>query len=522
MNFLSGPKVIILDYGSQYTQLIARAVRGLKVYCEVHPATLTPQQVRALKPSALILSGGPGSVNAENAVDAPADLFDPEMPTLGICYGQQLMAHRLGGKVVTAETHEYGRAHIHAYEDAPEHVRPMFTGVSKSKSAEVWMSHGDRIEALPTDFVAIAGNESTPYAAIAHRHKPWVGLQFHPEVSHTTCGLEMIEGFLFSVAHLHPDWTMASFMADELQVLKDKIEPDAQVLCALSGGVDSSVVAALLGRALGERLHCIFIDTGLLRLGEREQVREVFHQALGLPLHVVDASEEFLEALAGISDPEAKRRAIGHTFIDVFEREAKKIPNVRYLAQGTLYPDVIESMAIGATQTIKSHHNVGGLPDRMQLKLVEPLRELFKDEVRQLGEQLGLPHHVCYRQPFPGPGLAIRVIGEVTRERLAIVRQADAIVQEELARTASAQSVWQCFAVLLPVRSVGVMGDSRTYEETMSLRAVDSTDGMTADWSRLPYELLAKISNRVINEVRGINRVLYDISSKPPATIEWE
>lgn len=521
-NFLSGPKVIILDYGSQYTQLIARIIRGLKVYCEVHPATLSPMEIRALNPSALVLSGGPGSVNGAQSLSAPKDLFDPELPILGICYGQQLMAHVLGGQVVTGDKHEYGRALISPRDNVPEHVRPMFAGFEGQDPVEVWMSHGDRIEQLPKDFVAIAGTDATPYAAIAHKEYPWVGLQFHPEVSHTPRGTEILEGFVFSVAHLHPEWTMASFMNDELDVLSHKIEPDSQVICALSGGVDSSVVAALLGRALGQRLHCIFIDTGLLRQGENEQVREVFDQALGLPLHTIDAADEFLQALNGVTDPEQKRRAIGKTFIDIFEREAKKIPNAKYLAQGTLYPDVIESMSIGSTQTIKSHHNVGGLPERMDLKLIEPLRELFKDEVRVLGEQLGLPHHLCYRQPFPGPGLAIRVIGEVTFKRLEVLRQADAIVQQELSRTPFAQSVWQCFGVLLPVRSVGVMGDSRTYEETMSLRAVDSTDGMTADWSRLSYELLGKISNRVINEVRGINRVLYDISSKPPATIEWE
>jgi GMP synthase (glutamine-hydrolysing) len=521
-NFLSGPKVIILDYGSQYTQLIARAIRGLKVYCEVHPATLCVEAIRALNPSALVLSGGPGSVNGEGALGAPKELFDPGLPILGICYGQQLMAHVLGGRVITGDTHEYGRAFIAPAQQVPEHVRPMFAGFDSQTPVEVWMSHGDRVDALPDDFVAIAGTDATPYAAIAHRQHPWVGLQFHPEVSHTPRGLEILEGFVFSVAKLRPDWTMASFMHDELDVLRHQIEDDSQIICALSGGVDSSVVAALLGRALGQRLHCIFIDTGLLRAGEREQVREVFDRALGLPLHIVDAADIFLSALGGITDPEAKRRAIGKAFIDVFEREAKKIPKAKYLAQGTLYSDVIESMSIGKSQAIKSHHNVGGLPERMHLKLIEPLRELFKDEVRVLGEQLGLPHHVCYRQPFPGPGLAIRVVGEVTAERLAVLRQADTIVQQELAQSPFAQSVWQCFAVLLPVRSVGVMGDARTYEETMSLRAVDSIDGMTADWSRLSFDLLGKISNRVINEVRGINRVLYDISSKPPATIEWE
>jgi GMP synthase (glutamine-hydrolysing) len=385
------------------------------------------------------------------------------------------------------------------------------------------MSHGDRIDALPDDFVALAHTPHTPYAAIAHTSRPIIGLQFHPEVAHSPRGLELLQGFLFDVAGLTPNWTMRSFLDDEVTAIQRQVGPRDQVICALSGGVDSSVVAALLGRALGERVHCIFVDNGLLRRGERVQVERVFAQAHGLPLHVIDARQRFLDALAGVTDPEQKRKIIGAVFIDVFEAEAKRIPNATYLAQGTLYPDVIESVSPrGASHTIKSHHNVGGLPERMQFKLLEPLRELFKDEVRVLGTELGLPKHMCYRQPFPGPGLAVRIVGEVTASRLATLGHADAIVDEEIVASGQDKHCWQSFAVLLPVRSVGVMGDRRTYDETIAVRCVDSSDGMTADWSRLDYNVLARISNRIINEVPGINRVVYDISSKPPATIEWE
>lgn len=518
----AGGWVLIIDYGSQYTQLIARRIRELKIYCEIHPPGMQAADMRALGPKAIILSGGPGSVYDEGAVSIDPDVFALGLPVLGICYGLQLMAHVLGGKVSRSDLREYGRAKLSVAQSDVPHIRAMWAAHG-AQGGEVWMSHGDSVTELPPKFVAMARTDSTELAGMAHQELPLFGLQFHPEVSHSAGGMLMLQGFLYDVAQLTPSWTMHSFIEAEKTRILAQVGDDARVVCALSGGVDSSVVAALLGRILGDRLHCIFVDNGLLRTDEVRQVEEVFAHALKLPLHVVDAKDRFLNALKGVHDPEAKRRAIGHAFIDVFAEEAKHIENARFLAQGTLYPDVIESMSHkGPSATIKSHHNVGGLPERMQFSLVEPLRALFKDEVRRLGEELGLPHHLCYRQPFPGPGLAIRVLGEVSEARLAVIRQADQIVQQELAEHATSKTLWQAFAVLLPVRSVGVMGDARTYEETMVLRAVDSSDGMTADWSRLPYDVLARISNRVINEVSGINRVTYDISSKPPATIEWE
>ncbi|NLI33666.1 MAG: glutamine-hydrolyzing GMP synthase [Deltaproteobacteria bacterium] len=509
-------RLLILDFGSQYTQLIARRVRESHVYCEIHPFNISLDAVKAFQPRGIILSGGPSSVYDSGAPISDPKIFTLQVPVLGICYGMQLMARQLDGSVEKAERREYGPAAIDL--DNPS---LLFQDIEK-EGVRVWMSHGDRILELPPDFILLAHSDNSPVAAMGDPRRDLYAVQFHPEVAHTPCGKDILENFLFRICRCKPSWTMRSFVDSSIQALREGIGED-QVICALSGGVDSSVVAVLLHKAIGSRLHCIFVNNGLLRKGEAESVHRVFRDHFDLNLIVVNASEVFLERLKGVVDPEQKRRIIGNLFIELFEKEASRIPNARYLAQGTLYPDVIESVSFkGPSATIKTHHNVGGLPERMQLKLIEPLRELFKDEVRLVGRELGLPERIIMRHPFPGPGLAIRLLGEVRRESLEILREADAVILEEMEASGWSDHVWQAFAVLLPVRSVGVMGDERTYDQVVALRAVESVDAMTADWARLPYELLQRISNRIINEVKGVNRVVYDISSKPPSTIEWE
>lgn len=509
-------RVLILDFGSQYTQLIARRVRESHVYCEIHPCTMPLEALRAYGPQGIILSGGPSSVHDANAPLVPPDLFHMGIPILGICYGMQLMAHLLGGQVERAEHREYGPALVDVDEPAV-----LFQDIDR-QDVRVWMSHGDRIIALPSGFRILAHSANSPVAAMADVSRKLFGVQFHPEVAHTPCGRTLLDNFLFHICGCKPTWTMKSFVDSAVSAVRRKVGSD-RVLCALSGGVDSSVVAVLLHKAIGDQLQCIFVNNGLLRKGEAETVERVFRDHFEINLVSVNATELFLGRLKGVTDPEQKRKIIGNLFIEVFEKEAAKLHGTRYLAQGTLYPDVIESVSFkGPSATIKTHHNVGGLPERMNLELIEPLRELFKDEVRQLGRELGLPERIIMRHPFPGPGLAIRIIGEVTPESLKILRHADAIVLEELEAENWYDRVWQAFAVLLPVRSVGVMGDERTYEQVVAIRAVESVDAMTADWARMPYDLLARLSNRIINEVPGVNRVVYDISSKPPSTIEWE
>ncbi|MEO8194378.1 MAG: glutamine-hydrolyzing GMP synthase [Gemmatimonadales bacterium] len=511
-------RVLILDYGSQYTQLIARRVREARVYSEIHPPTRSVEWIREWGPTGIILSGGPNSVYGENAPTADPALFDVA-PILGVCYGMQLIAYVLGAEVKRAGRREYGRANVCVSESGA-----LFDGFSVGEEFAAWMSHGDHVESPPPGFVPIASSKGNPLAAFRHETKPVYGVQFHPEVAHTPRGGEIISNFLFEVCHAEPNWTTGAFVESEVARIRKEVG-DANVICGLSGGVDSSVAAALVHRAVGDQLSCVFVDTGLLRLHEREQVERTFRQHMGIKLVTVDASDRFLGALAGIEDPEKKRTAIGHTFIDVFEDATAKAGNdAKFLVQGTLYPDVIESSSPsgGPSVTIKTHHNVGGLKPGMRFKLIEPLRELFKDEVRSVGRELGLSEEMVGRHPFPGPGLAIRILSDVTRAKLDVLRAADAIYLEEIRAAALYDSIWQAFAVLLPVRSVGVMGDERTYENVLGLRAVNSTDGMTADWFPFPHEILARISNRIINEVTGVNRVVYDISSKPPSTIEWE
>jgi GMP synthase (glutamine-hydrolysing) len=510
-------KILILDFGSQYTQLIARRVREAQVYCEINPFSMGLSKIKVFDPKGIILSGGPASIYDRAAPMADARILDLGVPVLGICYGMQYMTHVLGAVVAKAEEREYGNAVIKIKDS-----RNLFYGFNRRQEEMVWMSHGDRIERMPEGFKSLASSRNSPVAAMADLSRRLFGVQFHPEVAHTPKGMRIIKNFLFRICGCEPLWTMSSFVERAIHDLREKTGTD-RVICGVSGGVDSTITAVLLHKAIGEQLTCIFVDNGLLRRGEAEEVMELFQDLYHVDTRMVDASAHFLQKLKGVTDPEEKRKIIGREFITVFEKKARELGEPKYLAQGTLYPDVIESVSFkGPSATIKSHHNVGGLPEVMKLELVEPLRELFKDEGRQVGFELGLPREIVMRQPFPGPGLAVRILGEITPERLEILRSADVILLEEIRKADLYEKVWQSFAVLLPVRTVGVMGDERTYENAIALRIVDSLDAMTADWTRVPYEILARISNRIINEVRGVNRVVYDISSKPPSTIEWE
>jgi len=512
----SNELILILDFGSQYNQLILRRVRENRVYSELLPYNTPISSIKKLKPKGIILSGGPSSVFEKDAPRPSSGILKMGIPILGICYGMQVMVHLLGGKVASAKKREYGPSKLSVdKEDNLFHNLP--------KKLLVWMSHADRVIKLPPGFEALAHTDNCPYAVIVNKKRRFYGVQFHPEVVHTPQGKEIIKNFLFRICSCSGDWTISSFIKHSVNQIREKVGK-GKVICALSGGVDSSVTAILVNRAVGNNLTCIFVNNGLLREGEEKQVLNTFKDHFHLNIRYVDAEKRFLGRLKGIRDPERKRKIIGEEFIKIFTEEANKLGKIDFLAQGTLYPDVIESRSAkgGPSVTIKSHHNVGGLPSAMHLKLIEPLKELFKDEVRMVGRELGLPERIVSRQPFPGPGLAIRVLGEVTRRRLQILRQADSIVQEEMEKYKDLPRIWQSFPVLLPVKSVGVMGDTRTYEYTICLRVVTSEDGMTADWARLPYELLDRVSRRIVNEVKGVNRVVYDITSKPPATIEWE
>lgn len=520
----SHDRILILDFGSQVTQLIARRVREAHVYCEVHPNDVSAEFIREFAPKGIILSGSHMSAYEESTDKASDAVFEAGVPVLGICYGMQTMAQQLGGKVEGGGKREFGYAEVRAH----NHTKLLegiedFKGESGEGMLKVWMSHGDKVTELPPGFKVMASTPSCPYAAMADEERRFYGVQFHPEVTHTLQGRAILNRFVLDICGCSPDWIMGDYAQEAVEKIRAQVG-DEEVILGLSGGVDSSVAAVLIHRAIGTRLTCVFVDNGLLRKNEREQVRETFEKNMGLRLVVVDAVDRFMTALAGVTDPEQKRKIIGREFVEVFQEEAAKISNAKWLAQGTIYPDVIESAGAKTkkAKTIKSHHNVGGLPETLHLKLLEPLRDLFKDEVRELGIELGLPAEMVYRHPFPGPGLGVRILGEVKREYADLLREADAIFIEELRKAGLYDKVSQAFVVFLPVKSVGVMGDGRTYEWVVSLRSVQTTDFMTAQWSQLPYELLGKVSNRIINEVRGINRVVYDVSGKPPATIEWE